>query len=72
MFRNLIFIVIWQFLNFYIFRVFGRVDIERQIMNGPAGPFLPDEYFISNISICAMPHFNFVYINLISYIVKSD
>ena len=47
-------------LIFCIFKVFGCVSIERQIMDDPAGLFLQDEYFISYVSICAMPNFNSV------------
>ena len=32
---------------FKIYRLFVRVSIERQIMDGPAGIFLQDEYFIT-------------------------
>ena len=45
---------------FGIFKVFGFVSIERQIKDGPGGLFLQDEYFISYVSIYAVPNFNSV------------
>ena len=51
MFRDLRFIWIFEFSNFCIFKVFGCVSIETQIMDGPAGLFLQDEYFISYITM---------------------
>ena len=51
MFRDLRFIYVdLVVLKFSFFKVFGRVSIERQVMDGPVGLFLQDEYLIVMLS----------------------